>query len=247
MIELGLVASLLAATYVGWVPWQISVGLGLVGYWLPKSLVITSLNVLYPEIITNINLPILGNNIALTFDDSPYGSEEAILNLLNEWNQKATFFIISDNVTSTNRETLIKMVKSGHQLGNHGKTNSMHALKSCNVLTHEIMECDNLIKSIYSEANVNLPKKMVYRPGCGVFTKTMIQVATKLGYTIALGSVYPNDPIVRSGLINYFYIKYHLEKNDVIILHDRYWTIPMLQRLLPLLKERSIKSVPLSD
>tara|TARA_R110002033_G_scaffold136310_5_gene175852 strand:- start:1339 stop:2073 length:735 start_codon:yes stop_codon:yes gene_type:complete len=244
MIEIGLVVLLVAATYNKWIPWQVSVGLGLVGYWLPKSLVVTPLNFFYPEIITNIKP---GDNIALTFDDSPYGSEEAILNLLNEWDQKATFFIISDNVTPANRETLVKMVKSGHQLGNHGKTNSMHALKSRDVLTHEIVECDNLIKSIYNEANVNLPKKMVYRPGCGVFTRSMIQVASKLGYTIALGSVYPNDPSVRSGFINYYYLKYHLEKNDVIILHDRYWTIPMLQRLLPLLKERSVKSVTLTD
>jgi peptidoglycan/xylan/chitin deacetylase (PgdA/CDA1 family) len=243
MIFILLILLSLFLSYQGIIPFHVVVLLFALCYWLPKPVVIQSLNYFYPSVLTHVE----SNDIALTFDDAPYGSESEILDLLNRWNQKATFFIISDNITPLNRPTLVKMVKDGHQLGNHGKTNSMHALKSSNRLRHEIEICDQAIRSIYVEAKVDLPERMVYRPGCGLFTSSMIELVESMNYRLALGSVYPNDPIVRIGVINYYYLLGHLERKDIIILHDRTWTIPLLKRLLPKLEDLNIKSVTLSN
>jgi peptidoglycan/xylan/chitin deacetylase (PgdA/CDA1 family) len=187
------------------------------------------------------------NKIALTFDDSPYTSLHEILHILDQYEEKATFFIISGQVTTQYKEILKQAIKNGHQLGNHGHTNSMHALKSHNVLSDEITKCDNIIKQIYSEANVPLPKQMVYRPGCGLFNSMMLKLVKKLNYKLALGSVYPNDPIVIFPLINYLYLTYHIDHGDIIILHDRRWTPQMLEMLLQWMNLHKFQSVTLDE
>lgn len=224
-------------------------------YWIPKELFIKYwLNGWYPSILTHQNhnlysLPFKksqGNNkkISLTFDDVPYGNSfEQILDILDMYDMKATFFVISDYVTEKNRHLLLRAVRSGHQLGNHGKTNSNHYIKSHEKLQHEIDTCDKFIKSIYNECDIPLPKIMVYRPGCGLFHNKMIKYINDICYHLTLGSVYPNDPIIRSPTINYYYLINHIEDGDIIILHDRTWTVPLLQKLLPWCFENNFTSV----
>ena len=61
-------------------------------------------------------------NIYLTFDDGPApGITEKVLDLLNRYNAKATFFCIGKNVTA-NRALFDRILAEGHQIGNH--TNS---------------------------------------------------------------------------------------------------------------------------
>lgn len=73
----------------------------------------------------------------------------------------------------------------------------------------------------------------------------MLRIVEAAGYKLALGSVYPSDPIVFSNYLNYLYLIAHIEPGDVIILHDRRWTPPMLDRLLPWMKAYGYESVTL--
>jgi peptidoglycan/xylan/chitin deacetylase (PgdA/CDA1 family) len=67
--------------------------------------------------------------VALTFDDGPnepYTSE--VLDILDEYNIKATFFCVGENV-ELYPDTAKRMVAEGHVLGNHSQThNANHAL-----------------------------------------------------------------------------------------------------------------------
>ena len=209
-------------------------------YWLPKFIFINTLERLCPSVLTrNVH----SQSVALTFDDMPYGSHETIISTLDKHNMKGTFFIISGDITEANINIFVNAVKSGHQLANHGKTNSMHFLKDKNELTKEIMHCDTMIKDIYKIASIPLPSKMLYRPGCGVFGPEMLKLVTDLGYQLALGSTYPNDPMIRSSWINYWYIVNHIEKGDIVIMHDRSWTPDMLDNLLIWMNWQEMKSV----
>ena len=73
----------------------------------------------YDKIVWNNNQ----NHVSLTIDDAPYTKEsfQNILNILNKYNIKATFFIISSYVNNDNWQLLIDAVKNGHHLANHGK------------------------------------------------------------------------------------------------------------------------------
>ena len=229
MIAQIIFSALFLGFYKFGLPLYLNIGLFFIIYWLPKCIFVKLLELIYPQVITRFNVQ---NQIALTFDDMPDGYHEKIIELLNFHSQKATFFIISGQVNTKNIGIFVEAVKSGHQLGNHGATNSAHFFKNRVALTKEIRECDELIKKIYNMANVPLPKTMVYRPGCGLFGPEMIKIAQEFGYKIALGSVYPNDTIVRNSTINYMYLLCHISPGDVVILHDRKWTPRTLMKLL---------------
>ncbi len=223
-------------------------------YWLPKCFFVKLLNHSYPDVVTHSNNNIEDNvikNVALTFDDVPYHGTtnlEKIVTILDKYNMKGTFFVISDYASDDNtKKMLISMVKNGHQLANHGKSNSMHLILPHNVLKDEISNCDHLIKEIYFSAKIDLPSKMFYRPGCGAFNQRVIDLAQSHNYKLALGSVYPNDPVIRSSWINYYYIISHIEENDVVIMHDRKWTPFMLEKLLEFMQKKSFKSVSMTD
>src|ERR1700761_4210793 len=75
------------------------------------------LKMLYPELVWNIDQ----NNrcIYLTFDDGPIPIVTPfVLNILKEYNAKATFFCIGDNVNK--HPDIFEQVKTdGHAIGNH--------------------------------------------------------------------------------------------------------------------------------
>ena len=198
--ELAILSPLLVLYYFDIVGWEVIVLIMFTWYWLPKWLFLNSfLDIFYPNIITRNRNIKLGayKPIALTFDDAPYGSHERIITLLDLFNMKGTFFIISSYVNKENMQVFVNAVKNGHQLANHGKTNRMHALLSEDALVNEMYHCDQLINEIYDEAKIDSPKQMYYRPGCGLFTNSMLKIVDDAGYKLALASVYPNDPIVR--------------------------------------------------
>ena len=239
-------AILLAVGLSYFIPKKVTVCLLILIYWMPKFLLYNTIESIYPEIQTRVkDLSVTDKQVALTFDDLPYGSHIDLINTLDKYNIKATFFVISGDFYD--RSAFVAAVKNGHQLGNHGKVNQIHALLSVTELEHEFDHCDQLIKSIYSEADVPLPKRMVYRPGSGLPTTSMLEMVKEKNYTLSLGSVYPSDPIVPSGLVNYYYVINHIENGDVIILHDRRWTSPMLELLLPWMKQNNYLSVTLDE
>jgi len=248
--ELAILSPFLLGWYYKWIPWYVPPAFLATYYWLPKPIVLNMLlDRFFPQILSRVKTD--KGQIALTFDDLPYGSHKEIIDLLNRNNMKGTFFMISGYLTPDNEELFVDAVKQGHQLANHGQTNSMHALKSKEELHKEVNHCHDAIVRIYEKAGVPLPAHMFYRPGCGLFNKAILALSEQekfKGYQVALGSVYPNDPIVASSSINYWYLTQHIEKGDVVILHDRKWTPGMLEKLLPWLTDKKgLTSVTLNE
>ncbi|MCH3924171.1 MAG: polysaccharide deacetylase family protein [Bacteroidales bacterium] len=58
-------------------------------------------------------------NLYLTFDDGPIPEvTPQVLNMLERYNAKATFFCVGDNVRK-HREVFLDILKRGHRVGNH--------------------------------------------------------------------------------------------------------------------------------
>jgi peptidoglycan/xylan/chitin deacetylase (PgdA/CDA1 family) len=242
--ELCILIPLFILYYFGYIPiYLILIIYGFI-YWLPKFFFIQLLEFFYPKVLTRVKS---SKHIALTFDDVPYGSFEQILKELDKHQMKATFFIVSGDVDQITTNLLIEAVRNGHQLANHGETNSVHFFKSEKGLSNEISKCKNLIDNIYESAKVSIPENQFYRPGAGLFNGKMINFADKFGYKLALGSVYPNDPVIQSSTINYYYLINHICPGDIVIVHDRKWTPKMLIRLLNWMKSNNLKSVTLNE
>ena len=58
------------------------------------------------------------NEVALTFDDGPSAYTGQVLDILDKYNAKATFFIVGRNA-EPNVALLRRTVESGHEIGNH--------------------------------------------------------------------------------------------------------------------------------
>ncbi len=55
----------------------------------------------------------------LTFDDGPSNHTEKILDILKEYEIKATFFVIGKELNESRKEVLVRMQKEGHAIGLH--------------------------------------------------------------------------------------------------------------------------------
>lgn len=186
----------------------------------------------------------------LTIDDAPYTDKTFLqtLNALYENGCTATFFINNFRVlTDVHRELLVRAVRQGNHLANHGEMHRFHALLSEAELYTEITNCQLLIDEMYDQARVPRPSVKFYRPTWGIATRRIQAFCAKHGYRMALGSNFPSDPRVVLPALNQFYVERHYSANDIIILHDRPWTPELLRNLLQKLKTYSLTAYSRGD
>ncbi|ODV57119.1 MULTISPECIES: polysaccharide deacetylase family protein [Lysinibacillus] len=98
--------------------------------------------------------------VALTFDDGPTKNTDAILSLLDDFQVKATFFLIGKDIEEHPEEAR-KIAAAGHQIGNHTYSHKRMVLKSPAFIKHEIEKTDDLI------AEIGYTKSIVVRPPYG--------------------------------------------------------------------------------
>lgn len=261
---------LLALIFFGsWILWIIFFATVLIVWWMPK-LLIDNLNVFYPTVLFRkfyfkghqIDPKDIFNEtkkeIFITIDDAPYSykSTRGIIEMLSRQHIKVTFFVISGKRSEELDEWLISAIRRGHQLANHGHTDSAHIKLSPAELEREIELCDSYITELYQKAywiededvaKSKIPKVKYYRPGCGLFNQKMIDIVEKKGMKMVLGSVYPHDPLFRWSWFNAWYLKEHIEQGDIIIIHDREWTIPLIENIGEWLKATGYESKTLSQ
>jgi peptidoglycan-N-acetylglucosamine deacetylase len=83
--------------------------------------------------------------VALTFDDGPTQNVDKILPLLEQFNVKATFFLIGNEIEE-NPEEAKKLVDAGQQIGNHTYSHQRMVFKSPSFIKDEIEKTDKLIR-----------------------------------------------------------------------------------------------------
>ncbi|WP_155591664.1 polysaccharide deacetylase family protein [Lysinibacillus cavernae] len=105
--------------------------------------------------------------VALTFDDGPTENTDALLSLLDDYQVKATFFLIGKDIEE-NPEEAKKIAEAGHQIGNHTYSHKRMVLKSTSFIKKEIEKTDALIARIgYQETPMVRPpygKKLIGFP-----------------------------------------------------------------------------------
>ena len=95
--------------------------------------------------------PAGGRRIALTFDDGPAASTEAVLDVLDAAETRATFFAIG-SVVRGRESTLRRMRESGHEIGVHG-FNHLNALliREPETLSRELASCADELERALGE------------------------------------------------------------------------------------------------
>lgn len=181
--------------------------------------------------------------VALTIDDGPDAhTTPAILDVLAEYNARATFFVITGRIPG-NEMLLERMVDEGHELGNHLTSEEPSIRLGNDGFAHELELADTALTQF---GDVHW-----LRPGSGFFNQTMLSTAEQQGYQLALGSIYPFDATIPSPWFASGFILWRLRPGAVIVLHDHRGrgerTVTTLRRVLPELFERGYSVVTLSD
>lgn len=178
--------------------------------------------------------------MALTIDDAPSNSTEAILDELKAAGVKATFFIISSYVKGREK-TLQRMVDEGHELGNHHTKDEASWRLAPAAFEADLLECQKVIDGFQPPST---RRHKWYRPGQGFFTPAMLSLLSPYGYRLALGNVYPHDANGFSRLqsdwprLNSLYLRTRARGGAIVVVHDRPWTVEVLHSALPLLTPR---------
>lgn len=165
--------------------------------------------------------------IALTFDDGPTGKKDGYPNgltnyLLDGLKQRgavATFLMVGERVSEVS-DVLPRMVKEGHELGNHTMNHPMCHLTGLGVddIRTQIDDATNAVKDIAGQA------PQVLRPVGGGVNSDVKAVAAELGYPIINWSVDTEDWKYRDADHVKKVIVEQAQDGDVVLMHDLYET-----------------------
>lgn len=95
-------------------------------------------------------------NIALTFDDGPHGIlTPKLLDILNETNSKATFFIMGVKA-HLHPNVLRRMVTEGHEIGNHGWNHPVMSKLTHDQVHQQLATTANAIQNVTDTTPTNM-------------------------------------------------------------------------------------------
>ena len=128
--------------------------------------------------------------VYLTFDDGPTPEvTEWTLALLKEYNAKATFFCIGENIAQ-NPELFKKLQHGGHSIGNHtyNHLNGWHT--SNEDYFNNIVLCENVMQDF--KIGNNLEEKL-FRPPYGKLNRVQSKWLKEKGYKVIMWDILSAD------------------------------------------------------
>ena len=177
---------------------------------------------LYPQLIWNKSKP--NRCIYLTFDDGPIPIVTThILNILKQYNAKATFFCIGDNVAK-HPDIFKQVTDDGHAIGNH-TYNHLKGWKTDNKIY-----LDNFLKA---DKVLDVP---LFRPPYGRIKKQQIRdlQAARPDIKIIMWDVLSGDFDINLSpeacLTN---VLKHTEAGSIIVFHDSLKAYDRVKYALP--------------
>lgn len=162
------------------------------------------------------SIPNPGNEVFVTFDDGPIpGLTPWILDCLKDFNAKASFFMVGENV-ERHPDLVERVLKSGHKIGNHThnhvsgfKTKVTDYLKNTEICQHAL---DASLPSGYAK---------IFRPPYGQISPRQAYLLKKQGYEIIMWDVLSKDydPMIspETCIAN---VLENIESGSIIVMHD---------------------------
>ncbi len=212
-----------------------------VALWLQPEWLIARLQRKSPEVVYSVQTA--ERVVALTIDDGPdaTGSPD-ILEILDQYNAQATFFVITDHIPG-NEAIVEKMIADGHELGNHLTSDQRSINLSEQEFESQLLAADAILAQ-YDDV-------LWMRPGSGFYNEAMLATIKEYGYQCVLGSVYPYDPQIGFSWFSAYYVLWKTEPGSIIVLHDYdrrgQRTAEALKIILPELAARGYRVVTLSE
>lgn len=186
--------------------------------------------------------------IALTFDDGPDPSDTpAILDLLNQYGAKATFFVIGKRVEK-HPDLVKRELREGHEIANHTYSHPYFKKRiPGEKVQEEILKAEQIIFDTTGH------KPNLFRPPGGYYGENLVNASKKSGYLVVMWSWHQdtedwNKPGVAK-IVNK--VLNNVRNGDIILFHDyvegKSQTLEALKQILPQLIEKGYRFVTVSE
>lgn len=177
--------------------------------------------------------------VALTFDDGPHKTiTKEILDTLDKYDAKATFFVVGSRVNS-NKKLLKEMKEKGHEIGNHTMNHKNITKLKKKKLEYEINKTNELVKKAIGE------EPTVFRPPYGATNK---KINKMLDVPVVLWTVDTLDWKYRNPKKLLPVIKNNVHNNAIILMHDIHQsTADGLDSVLAYLQKEGYEFVTVSE
>lgn len=190
------------------------------------------------DVVINRKLDKSKKMIALTFDDGPNYNTSKIIDVLNKYDIKATFFVLGSRAIN-NKDILKKMADSGMEIGNHTYNHLLLTKYDENKIRSEI---DDTSEVIYS-ATKKKPKLL--RPSYGSVNNKIKKVANMpiiIWDIDTLDWKYHNSKRITSRVVN------KVRDGDIILMHDIYSaSLNALSNIIPILQDNGYEFVTIDE
>lgn len=190
------------------------------------------------DVVINRKIDKSKKMIALTFDDGPNYNTSKVIDVLNKYDIKATFFVLGSRAIN-NKDILKKMADSGMEIGNHTYNHLLLTKYDENKIRSEI---DDTSEVIYS-ATKKRPKLL--RPSYGSVNNKIKKVANMpiiIWDIDTLDWKYHNSKRITSRVVN------KVRDGDIILMHDIYSaSLNALSNIIPILQGNGYEFVTIDE
>ena len=190
------------------------------------------------DVVINRKIDKSKKMIALTFDDGPNYNTSKIIDVLNKYDIKATFFVLGNRAIN-NKDILKKMADSGMEIGNHTYNHLLLTKYDENKIRSEIEDTSEVIYS----ATKKRPKLL--RPSYGSVNNKIKKVANMpiiIWDIDTLDWKYHNSKRITSRVVN------KVRDGDIILMHDIYSaSLNALSNIIPILQDNGYEFVTIDE
>lgn len=176
--------------------------------------------------------------VALTFDDGPNHNTVKVLDILEHYGVKATFFLLGCNVTG-NEKTIQRMNQLGMEIGNHMYSHKLITRLSNDKIQSEVKKVDDLVFDIIGAYPT------LIRPSYGTYNnriKKLMDRPMVIWNVDTLDWKSHNSNQIAKRIFK------SVSDGDIILMHDIYSaTANSLEIIIPKLLEDGYQFVTVSD
>jgi len=180
--------------------------------------------------------------IALTFDDGPCELTDSILDILERYNVRATFFVQGQFVEKR-QDTIRRAVKNGNEVAGHTWRHNRLSDLSNKDMAETIVTTSAIIEQI-----TGVPSPRFFRPPYGHIDWRVKNVCAGLGYALINWTVDPQDWRLLNADKIYIEVMNTVRENSIVLLHDIFSTTKTAaERIIPALIEKGYELVTVSE
>ena len=176
--------------------------------------------------------------VALTFDDGPNHNTNRILDILDKYNVKATFFVLGTNING-NEGIIKRMNDLGMEIGNHTYSHRLLTKLEDDEIKKEIKNVDDLI------FNITNKYPSLIRPSYGSINNRIKRIVDRpliIWNIDTLDWKYHNSKRIADRVLN------KVSDGDIVLMHDIYRaTANSLEIIIPKLLNDGYQLVTVSE